>query len=37
MNQIGVPASRLSTDWWAVIAAFAATILIKLGVLHVGW
>lgn len=29
---------RLSFDWWAVIAAFAAAALIKFGVLpHVPW
>jgi len=29
---------RISTDWWAVLAAAAAVLLVKLGVVpRVGW
>jgi hypothetical protein len=29
---------RLSRDWWAVLAAAAAVVLVKLGILtHVPW
>ncbi len=29
---------KLSLDWWAVIAAIASVVLVRLGILpHVGW
>jgi hypothetical protein len=32
------PSSKLSIDWWSVITALGAALLIKLGILpHIPW